>query len=178
MNRSIKEITMVFLLVALIAGGGLSGAASVRAQEKGSTFAQQLQGSWLLDSIYNEQDGKKIEPFGAPARGFMVLTPDGHFSMIFMKPSLPKFAANNRMKGTAAENQAIVQGSHAFFGTYKVASEKEHTVNLHIDGSTFPNMDGQDQQRVMIVQGDELRVTNSTTTIGGVAHVVWKRAKK
>ncbi len=176
MNRSIKARTKVFLVVAVIAAGALSGA-TAWAQEKGATFAQQLQGSWLLDSIYNEQDGKKIEPFGSPPRGFMVLTPDGHFSMIFMKPSLPKFAANNRMKGTAAENQAIVQGSHAFFGTYKVASEKEHTVNLHIDGSTFPNMDGQDQQRVMIAQGDELRVTNPTPTIGGVAHVVWKRAK-
>ena len=81
------------------------------------------------------------------------------------------------MTGTAEENQAVVQGSHAFYGSYAVASEKEQTVNLHIEGSTFPNSDGQDQKRVMTVKGDELMVTNPTPTIGGVAYVVWKRAK-
>ena len=165
------------LVVAVLSGGMLFGASDVWAKEKGTTLAKQIQGSWILVSIYNEQDGKRIEPFGAKPRGSMILTPDGHFSMIFMRASLPKFAANNRMKGTAEENQAVVQGSLAFYGTYAVASEKEQTVNLHIEGSTFPNVDGQDQKRVMTVKGDELRVTNPTTTIGGVAYVVWKRAK-
>ena len=97
--------------------------------------------------------------------------------MILMRASLPKFAANNRMKGTAEENQAVVQGSHATFGTYTVASDKEQTVNLHIEGSTFPNWDGQDQKRVMTVSGDELKVTNPTPTFGGTNYVVYKRAK-
>src|SRR5512135_440161 len=104
MNRSIKARTKVFLVVAVIAAGVVSGA-TAWAQEKGATFAQQLQGSWILESIYNEQDGKKIETFGVKPRGLLILTPDGHFSFILMKASLPKFAANNRMKGTAAENQ-------------------------------------------------------------------------
>ena len=69
------------------------------------------------------------------------------------------------------------KGLIAYYGTYAVASEKEQTVNLHIEGSTFPNWDGQDQKRVMTVKGDELKVTNPTPTIGGVAYVVWKRAK-
>jgi hypothetical protein len=177
MDRSINKVARALLVVAVLSGGTLSGAADVRAQEKGSTLAQQIQGSWILVSIYNEQDGKKIEPFGPNPRGSLILTPDGRFSMIFMRASLPKFAANNRMKGTAEENQAVVQGSHAFYGTYAVASEKEHTVNLRIEGSTFPNRDHEDQKRVMTVKGDEMRITNPTTTIGGVAYVVWKRAK-
>ncbi len=177
MNRSIKAVARVLLVVAVLSGGTLSEASDVRAQEKGSTLAQQIQGSWILVSIYNEQDGKKIEPFGPNPRGSLILTPDGRFSMIFMRASLPKFASNNRMKGTAEENQAVVQGSHAYYGSYAVASEKEHTVNLHIEGNTFPNRDLEDQKRVMIVKGDEMRLTNPTTTIGGVANVVWKRAK-
>jgi hypothetical protein len=177
MNWSIKEVARVLLVVAILCGGTLSGASDVWAQEKGHTLAQQIQGNWILVSIYNEQDGKKIEPFGSKPRGSLILTPDGRFSMILMRVSLPKIASNNRMKGTAEENKAVVQGSLAFYGTYAVASEKDQTVNMHIEGNTFPNFDGQDQKRVMTVKGDELRVTNHTTTIGGVSYAVWKRAK-
>lgn len=177
MNWSMRKVARVLLVVAVLSGGMWSGASNVWAQEKAGTLAQQIQGSWILVSIYNEQDGKKIEPFGSKPRGSLILTPEGRFSMIFMRANLPKFASNNRVKGTAEENQAVVQGSHAFYGSYAVASEKEQTVNLRIEGNTFPNSDGQDQKRVMTVTGDELRVTNPTATIGGVAYAIWKRAK-
>ena len=177
MNWTIKAVARVLLVVAVLSGGTLPGASSVWAQEKGSTLAQQIQGSWVLVSIYNEQDGKKIEPFGSKPRGSLILTPDGRFSMILMRASLPKFASNNRMQGSAEENQAVVQGSLAFYGTYAVASEKDQTVIMRIEGNTFPNSDGQEQKRAMTVKGDELRVTNPTTTIGGVAYAIWKRAK-
>jgi hypothetical protein len=177
MNQSIKKVAGVLLVVAVLSAGLLSGASDIWAKEKPGTLAKQIQGTWTLVSIYNEQDGKKIEPFGSQPRGSLILTPDGRFSMIFIKANMPKFAANNRMQGTAEENQAVVQGSHAYFGTYAVASEKEHTVNMHVEGSTFPNTTDQDQKRVMTVKGDELNVTNPTPTIGGVAYVVWKRAK-
>ncbi len=107
----------------------------------------------------------------------MIFTPDGRFANIIMRANLPQFAANNRMKGTVEENQAVVQGSFVFFGTYAVASEKEHTVILHIDGCTFPNWDGKDQTRIITVIGDELKRTNPTTTIGGTNYSVWKRVK-
>jgi hypothetical protein len=177
MNWSLKAVIGVLLVVAVLSGGTQSGASDVWAQEKGSTLAQQIQGSWILVSIYNEQDGKKIEPFGSKPRGSLILTPDGRFSMILMRASLPKFTANNRMQGSAEENQAVVQGSHAYFGTYAVASEKEQTVNLHMEASTWPNWDGQDQKRVMNVIGDELKVTNPYASYGGTNYVVWKRAK-
>lgn len=177
MNWTIKEVARVLLVVTVLSGGMLSGASDVRAQEKGSTFAEQIQGSWILVSIYNEQDGKKTDVFGPNPRGSMILTPDGRFSYVLLRSSLPKFASNNRMKGTVEENQAVVQGSHATFGRYTVASDKEHTVNLHIEGSTFPNWDGQDQKRVMIVKGDEMKVTVPTASVGGKNYVVYKRAK-
>ncbi len=148
----------------------LSGASDVWAQEKAGTLAQQVQGSWILVSLYVEQDGKKIEPFGSKPRGYMILTPDGRFSIILLRASLPKFASNNRVTGTAEENQAVVQGSLAHYGSYAVANEKEHTVNLRNEGSTFPNWDGQDQKRVWTVKGDELSVTNPTASGGGVAY--------
>jgi len=177
MNWSIREVARVLLVVAVLSGGMLSGVSDVWAQEKAGTLAQQVQGSWILVSLYVEQDGKKIEPFGSKPRGSMILTPDGRFSIILLRASLPKFASNNRVTGTAEENQAVVQGSLAHYGSYAVASEKEHTVNLRNEGSTFPNWDGQYQKRVWTVKGDELSVTNPTASVGGVAYVIWKRAK-
>jgi Lipocalin-like domain len=177
MNLSIKKVALFLLVLAALSGASPSGDLNVWAKEKGSTLAKQVQGSWTLVSLYVEQDGKKMEPFGSKPRGSMILTPDGRFSIILLRESLPKFASNNRMKGTAEENQAVVQGSLAHYGRYAVANEKEHTVNLSNEGSTFPNWDGQDQKRVWIVKGDELRVSNPTASIGGVAYVIWKRAK-
>ena len=155
----------------------LTGASGVWGQNKGS-LAKQIQGTWTLVSIYNEQDGKKTEVFGPNPRGLFVLTPGGRFSMILMRASLPKISSNNRMSGTTEENQAVVQGSVAYFGTYRVLSEKEKTLNLHMEGSTFPNWDGQDQKRIITAIGDELKVTNPTPSTGaGTNYIVWKRAK-
>jgi Lipocalin-like domain len=153
------------------------GASGMWAQQKEGAFAQQIQGTWILVAQYVEQDGQKIDAFGTNPRGSMILTPDGRFSIILMKPSLPKFASKNRVKGTAEENQAVVHGSVAYFGTYAVASEKDKTVEMKIEGCTFPNWDGEVQKRVLNVTGDEMKVTNPTAAIGGISYVIWKRAK-
>jgi hypothetical protein len=177
MKWSLKEAASVLLVVAVLVVGSWSGTSRVWAQE-GTGLAQQIQGSWNLVSIYNEQDGKKTDVFGPNPRGSLILTSDGRFSWILMRASLPKFASNNRMKGTVEENQAIVQGAIAFFGTYTVGSDKEQTANLHIEGSTFSNWDGQDQKRVMTVKGDELKLVNSAPSIGGgINYNIWRRAK-
>ena len=174
MKTYLKKATLVLMLVALTVMFSFS---DVRAQEKG--LAQQIQGTWSIVSIYNELDGKKSDVlgFGPNPRGTMILNPNGRFALIIMKASLPKFAVNNRAKGTAEENQAVVQGSIAFFGTYTAGSEKENIVNMRIEGSTFPNWDGQEQKRIMVVTGDEIKMTNPVPSVGGTNHLIWKRVK-
>ena len=177
MKWSIKDVAKVSLVVAALSVGMLAGPSNVFAQDKSARLAQEIQGSWVLVSIYNESDGKKTEPFGPSPRGSLILTPDGRFSMMFVRAGLPKFASNNRMKGTAAENEAVVQGSIAYFGGYSVASGNEQAVTLHTEGSTFPNWDGQDQKRLMTVSGNEMKLINQATAIGGTNYQVWKRVK-
>lgn len=178
MNWPIRKVAMALLVFAILFGGMWTGASAVWAKEKAGTLVKQVQGSWTLVSVYVEQDGKKIEPFGSQPRGIVTITPDGRFSYILLKASLPKFAGDNRMKGTPEENQAIVQGSLAVYGTYEVVNEKEHAVKYHIEGSTFPNWDGQDQKRTWNVKGDELSITNPVTSVGGgVAYLIFKRVK-
>jgi len=171
-----KEVGMLVLVAAVITVGTLSGASKVYAEEKGASLAQ---GSWILVELYNEEAGKRTEPFGPNPRGSMLLTPDGRFSMTLLRASLPKFAANVRTKGTVEENAAVVQGSVAAIGTYTVTGDKEKMLNLHIEGSTYPNWDGQDQKRPMTVIGDELKVINNAPSIGGSGKntQVWKRAR-
>ncbi len=176
MKRSLKEVAGVLLVVAVLVVGAWSGASQVWAVEKGAGLAQ---GSWILVELYNETDGKRIEPFGPNPRGSMLLTPDGRFSMILMRTILPKFASNVRTKGTAEEYQSVVEGSVAAFGTYKVTGDKEQILNLHVEGSTFPNWDGQHQKRPVTVTGDDMKVINPAPSIGGGGKntQVWKRAR-
>jgi hypothetical protein len=177
MDMFMRKVTRVLLAVVFLSGGMWSGASDVWAKKKADTLTNQVKGSWTLVSLYVEKDGKKVEPFGSKPRGSMILTPDGRFSIIIMRESLPKFAANNRVKGTAEENQAVVQESLATYGRYTVVSEKEHIVSMRIEGITLPNWDGGDQKRVWTVEGDELKDTVPKATIGGASHLIWKRAK-
>lgn len=176
MNKYFREVAIALLLVTIFAGGTLYGASDAWAQDEG--LAKQIQGSWTLVSNVNEQDGKKTDVFGPNPRGFMVLTPEGRFTMIFLRADLPKYAVNDRKKGTAEEYTTVGQWSIAFYGTYTVLSETEHTVRTNVEGSTFPNWDGKYQDRTMTVVGDELKMINPSPAIGGGKNfVIWKRAK-
>ena len=100
----------------------------------------------------------------------------GRFSTILLRPDLPKFASNNAITGTADENKAVVQGSTAYYGTWS-ANEKDHTIKYHVDGSTYPNWDGQDRQATVSFSGDEVKLCATGAQIGGTVCSVWKRMK-
>jgi Lipocalin-like domain len=141
------------------------------------TMPKDLVGTRTLVSITLEYDGKKTDFFGANPQGQLTLDPNGRFSVIITRSDVPKFATNSRDAGTSEENRAAVQGSIAYFGTYSV-SEADNVIKYHIDGSTYPNWQDTDQERLFKLSGDELTLTNSTTSIGaGTAHSVWKAVK-
>lgn len=177
MSKSMRWIAGISFVTVILSGVMLSGTMDLWA-EPSAGLRQQIEGNWTLASIYNEwPDGKKIEQFGSHPRGSMMLAPDGRFSIFFMKATLPKFASNNRLTGTAKENQAVVQGCIAYFGSYTVQDEKGGVVMLMVEGSTFPNWDGQKQKRLMSVSGDTLKVITPSSGIGGASYIIWKRAR-
>ena len=140
--------------------------------------AKDLIGTWMLVSVTLEEGGNKTEPFGPSPKGMSIF--DGtRQSTVIVRADMPKFASNNRGSGTADENKASVQGSLAFFGTYTF-DEASKSVTTKIDGSSFPNWMGGEQKRTIAIADDTLTVTNrvpSASGPGGVATVVWKRAK-
>ena len=145
-------------------------------------FAQQglkelIVGTWTPVSQYVDQDGKRLEPFGSNPKGIVVYDSNGRFVLMLQRASLPKFESSNRMAGSPEENKAIVQGSIAYFGSYSV-DEKEQKINIHYDGSTYPNWDGEDQVRLISIKGDELSMVSPVSAVGGGSvHRLLRRAK-
>lgn len=141
------------------------------------SFQEKLAGTWVLESVVNEIDGKKVEPFGPNPSGYFIFTVDGHYSFQIVRPGRVKFASNNRVKGTPEEYKQAYEGIVSIFGTYKIANEQDGTINLHVVGSSFPNWDGTDQVRKVSISGEEMLYTNPTGAIGGVAVQKLKKAK-
>jgi hypothetical protein len=82
----------------------------------------------------------------------------------------------DRLKGTAEENQAAVQGILAHFGTWSV-NEADGTFTMKVEASSFPNDIGTEQKRLVeSLSGDELKFVNPTPTTGAKAYEVWKKA--
>jgi hypothetical protein len=127
-----------------------------------------------------EQHGKKTDFYGPNPQGQIMYDANGRFSIIITRSDLPKFASNNRQAGTPEENNAIMQGSLAYFGTYSV-SDTDKIITTHIESGTFPNWNGADRKTSFKISGDELStkvISGPSTTIGtGTAYLVWKRAQ-
>ncbi len=124
-----------------------------------------LVGTWALVSA----DG-----FGPSPIGSLMFDTDGHFSVIFLRAGLPKYASNSRTQGTADDYKTTVNGSVAVFGIYRFSGTE---LTLHVIGSTFPNWIGMDQKRINVtVTSSELRWTQPTPSGGGApSAVVWRR---
>ena len=119
----------------------------------------------------------KVPAYGDNARGRLVLSPDGRYSIMLARQTLPKFAAGSRVKGTPEENKAIVDGTIFHFGKYTI-DDGGKSITFHIATSSFPNWDGTAQKRALKVAGDELTYTVTAPSAGGPPNdVVWKREK-
>jgi hypothetical protein len=169
-----KRHTLIRAFVSLVIfAASLPVATTCSAQ----SLKEQIIGTWLAVSQYVDQDGKKLEPFGSEPKGLVVYDAGGRFVLVLQRATLPKFASSNRLSGTPEENKAIVQGSIAYFGRYSV-DENERKINLHYDGSTYPNWDGEDQIRLIQVSGDALEIVSPVSAVGGGSvHLLLRRAK-
>jgi Lipocalin-like domain len=138
--------------------------------------AKDLVGSWtLVSSVNTRPDGSKEEGLGPNPKGIQSFESSGRFVVLNLRSGLPKFASNDRNKGTPEENKAIVQGSIGLFGIYSVADK---VVTLKVEASTWPGYDGTDQKRTITsFTGDDLKWTIATGSTGAKTEQTWKRAK-
>jgi Lipocalin-like domain len=140
--------------------------------------AKDLVGTWTFASVETTRaDGTRTQPFGANPKGYVMFDGNGRFVYLLTRPGRPKFASNSRDDASPEENKATVQGSLAYAGTYSVSDK---TLIFSVEATTFPNAEGTDQKRSIVVTADELRWSNPAPTTGGAgarAEAVLKRVK-
>lgn len=168
MTKHIRLHTSAFIIGLAFVGAALAQAPTAKTNP--------LVGAWtLVSQETTTPDGKTSPVFGASPAGMAVFSADGHVSVMTRAKSLPKYASDNRMLGTADEYKATAQGSNAYFGTYAM-DEGGKVMTFKIEGATFPNWDGQEQKREFTLQGDTLTYKNTTGSRGpGTTTLVWKK---
>jgi hypothetical protein len=161
---------MLLSLPAGLAQNAQSPAAPAQAQPKPPTAADTTQpksykdmlvGTWrLLIADEVEPDNTQKPLFGPNPAGTLIFTANGHYSLQIMRYNRPKFAADDRTKGTADENKAAISQIVSHFGTYTV-DEASKTLTFRIEGSAFPNWDETTQKRMItsLTVNDELTYT-------------------
>ena len=134
-------------------------------------------GAWELVSIDSIcADGSRLTAFGDKPNGIAFFGGTGRYIIAVMRSDRANYSVNERTQGNADENKATAQGTFTYFGTYTV-SEPDHTIGIHVVGSSFPNWNGTHQKRTFSVSGDELKLTNPVASTGGTTEVVWERTK-
>ncbi len=133
-------------------------------------------GTWRMVSAQIDPDGKNLPAYGSAPNSLLVFTADMHFVEVLTDSTIPKFASNERGKGTAEENRAAMAASIGLFGTYAVDETGDFSGN-RVAGSTFPNWIGDVRTRKelrFVVDGD--RMSETFTRPGGTKiKIVWKR---
>ncbi len=139
----------------------------------------QVLGTWRMVTAQIDPDGKNLPAYGDKPHGMLVFTEDMHFVEVLTDANIPKFASNERGKGTAEENRAAMAGSIGFFGTYTVDKDGVFSGN-RVDASTFPNWVGAVRTRKdlrLIVEGD--RMTEHFQRPDGTRIlIIWQRVKR
>jgi hypothetical protein len=91
-----------------------------------------------------------------------------------LRSNRARYASNALWHGTPEENRETADGTITYFGTYTV-SEADSSIAIHVEGSSFPNWNGTDQKRFVLLVGDQLTLTVRLPD-GDVVDVIWKRA--
>jgi hypothetical protein len=130
-----------------------------------------LRCSFLATSEAYPRSAARLDP-----KGLLIFMPDGHYASMIMRSDRPKFSTSSRLQGTPDENRSMVHGKIATFGRYTVDEEKK-AFKVRFEGSTFPNNEGTEQTRQVTISGDELKIQNPASTIGGTTELTYRRAK-
>jgi hypothetical protein len=151
-----------------------------QAEQPERVAREDIVGTWRLVSSYSVlRGGGIVHPYGGAAEGVLMLDGNGHFSLTIIGSDIPRFRSGNRHEGTPEENQAAVEGTEAFFGTYDL-NEVGRVLTFNIQRSSFPNRDWTRLRASIILEADrmEYQLAGTPSRHGlSIARYVWKRIR-
>jgi Lipocalin-like domain len=132
-------------------------------------------GTWTLLSWEQKKgDGTKVERYGTSPKGVAFFDAGGTYIITVMRSDRAKYASDALWQGTPDENKETADGTITYFGTYSV-NEADSSIAMHVASSSFPNWNGTDQKRLVVIAGERLTLTVRPPA-GEVVDVIWKRA--
>ena len=149
------------------------------AQPAGSSpLKEQLAGAWRLISWEQTgADGSKLQQFGNNPKGLAFFDTSGHYIISVMRSDHANYKIGSFgqiAQISAEEARATALGTITYFGTYTV-NEANRAIAIHVEASSFPNWNGTQQERLLEIVGDQLKLTVRPPN-GGHVDVLWKRA--
>jgi len=140
------------------------------------SLAEQIVGTWLLvSSVDIDKDGTVTDTWGQNPLGTYMFDANGRFAQILTRSDLP--VVPNRTQTTADQAIAVVLGSIAMFGSYRIDEEAE-TITVRFEASTFAKFKGTEATRsIVMASPDDLMIRNSARSGGSRGESVWRRAK-
>ena len=96
-----------------------------------------------LDTV--SADGTRRPLYGENAKGMIIYTSDGYFTLMQASVDLPKLKSGLPSKATQ-EAKAVIANSIAYFGKYSL-DETSMILTIDIHASTFANLAGSSSEK-------------------------------
>lgn len=131
---------------------------SLRGALSANALKEQFVGTWML--VLWEQkrgEGTKVERYGANPTGIAFLDAGRRYIVTVMRSDRARHE-QCPLAGYRRGKQSNGRWDDSYFGTYSV-SEADSSIAIHIDGSSFPNWNGDDQKRFVAIVRDQLTLT-------------------
>jgi hypothetical protein len=164
--------------IACAVATALIAAAPALADAHVAPSTPRIVGSWMLVECDNIlPDGQRVHLYGDDPRGLAIFLADGRYAMQILRGDRPKFAANDKAKGTPDEYRAAVLGYNAHYGRYKLDAAAG-TLTFAIERANYANWEGSARSSAFTLKGDTLTYRVAAPTTGGpgvVGEVVWRR---
>jgi len=148
-----------------------------------TTLKNELVGTWQLLSYIevpiNGTDSKF--PMGQSPKGLLMYGADGYMSVQISNSERSNFSSDDRYLANELEIRSQVKGFISLAGSYKIDNINA-TVQYSIITSSFPNWEGQFQERKIDFEGDILYLKSVKPILSdGIevnSYMTWRRIEK
>jgi hypothetical protein len=151
-------------------------AATSEIKERPSEIKERLIGAWtLVEWSERQPGGSRAFPLGEDAIGQIVYTADGHVAAQLARRDRRdrrSFPSKDWREAGKEDAARAFKEYFGYFGTFSIDTDRQ-VVTHHVEGSWFPNLEADDQERHYRFE-NSLLVLDADTDWGKV-RIVWRK---